>query len=180
MYVISGKLKGKKLTNPKSKSVRPAMALVRKSIFDTLGSLVEDANVLDLCAGTGSLGLEAISRGAKKLTLVDSDDSAIKTIFKNLEFCKVKARVIKGKLPLVLYRKNLEKEKFDLIFLDPPYGQGDFIEELLKVLAYKKILAKEGLILIETEKKCRFELPEKLEVYKEKIYGNTKVTFLSS
>ena len=181
MHITSGRLKGKKLANCKSRSIRPAMALVRKSIFDTIGNLIEEAYVLDLCAGSGSLGIEALSRGAKSLTLVDSTKEAIRLIKKNLELCNLKANVIFGRLPRILGKKSLFEEgksKFDLIFLDPPYGNSEFIEKVLEVIIKKKLLSTEGIILIETEDKADYSIPEELNVYKIKRFGNTKVTYL--
>lgn len=177
MYIIGGKLKGRKLTSTKGSTIRPAMALVRKSIFDILGNFACGANVLDLCAGTGSLGIEALSRGADKLTLVDSDKGCIKLIYKNLEICDLRAKVIFGKLPKVL-NKIHTNEQFDLIFFDPPYGKKDFIEKVLDVIILNKLVANEGLVSIETEAKCDFTFPDDLIIYKVKKYGNTKVTFL--
>ena len=176
MYIIGGKLKGKRLANCKADSIRPAMALVRKSIFDTLQNFVEDATVLDLCAGSGVLGIESLSRDAKKLTLIDSDRESIRLIKKNLELCNVTAKLIHGKVPKVL--NKVKDEKFNLIFLDPPYGQSRFIEETLEKLDTYKMLDKEGLILIESELKSNYKIPEGLIIYKEKKFGNTKITFL--
>ncbi|MBI3590273.1 MAG: 16S rRNA (guanine(966)-N(2))-methyltransferase RsmD [Candidatus Melainabacteria bacterium] len=178
MYIIGGKLKGRKLANCKIGSIRPAMALVRKSIFDTLKDFVVNASILDLCAGSGALGIEALSRGAGDLTLVDSNKDAIKLIYKNLELCKLKAKVVFGKLPKVLNKIDVKNKSFNLIFLDPPYGRSDFIENVLKVLILNKLIAKDGLISIESEEKCNFLLPGELQLYKEKKYGNTRVTFL--
>ncbi len=113
MNILGGKLKGRKLANCKTGSIRPAMALVRKSIFDTLQDFVVGINVLDLCAGTGVLGIEALSRGADKLTLIDADKDSIRLIFKNLDLCKVKATVISGSLPKALNRSRIKSEKYD-------------------------------------------------------------------
>ena len=176
MYIIGGKLKGKKLASCKTDSIRPAMALVRKSIFDTLQNFIEDTNVLDLCAGSGVLGIESLSRNAKTLTLIDSDRESIRLIRKNLKLCNVNAKVIHGALPKAL--NKLKDEKFDLIFLDPPYGKSHFIEETLKKLYSNEMLAKGGLILIESELKSNYKIPKELAVYKEKKFGNTKITFL--
>ena len=178
MYILGGKFKGRKLATCKTSSIRPAMALVRKSIFDTLNNFIENTNVLDLCAGTGILGIEAISRGADKLTLVDSDKNAIKLIYQNLKLCELKASVIYGRLPKILNKITGKNNSFDLIFLDPPYGQKSFIENVLELLILNKSLSKNGLISIETEAKCDFCFPEQLYIFKEKKYGNTKVTFL--
>ena len=176
MHIIAGKLKGKKLASCKTDSIRPAMALVRKSIFDTLQNFVKDTNVLDLCAGSGVLGIEALSRNAKELTLIDSDRESIRLIRKNIELCNVNAKVIHGSLPKSL--NKLKDKKFDLIFLDPPYGNSSFIEETLEKLYTNKMLNKEGLILIESELKSDYKIPEEIVVYKEKRFGNTKITFL--
>ncbi len=176
MQIISGKLKGRKLAKCKLPSVRPAMALVRKSIFDSIQEFTTDASVLDLCAGSGILGIEAISRGAKDLTLIDSDKFAVELIRKNLDICKIKGNVIFGRLPGAL--KRVKKNMFDLIFIDPPYGNGKFISIVLEMIEVQKILNKDGLISIEAEVRSDFEIPENLKIFKEKNYGNTKVTFL--
>lgn len=178
MHIISGKLKGRKLANCKIKSIRPAMALVRKSIFDTLQDFVKDTTVLDLCAGSGVLGIEALSRGARKLILVDSDRYAVKLINENLKLCNLQAKVILGELPHILKKTVLRNEKFDLIFLDPPYGESIFIEKVLEFITLNKMLTNNGLVSIESEAKSDFVIPKELKLYKEKKYGNTKVTFL--
>lgn len=177
MNIIGGKLKGKKLVNCKTNAIRPAMALVRKSLFEILRNKVEDANVLDLCAGTGIVGIEALSRGAQSLTLIDSSKYSVDLILKNLKLCNLSARVVSGFLPGCL-RKRIKKEKFDLIFLDPPYGQSDFIEDVLNEIIKTEILNIEGLIIIESELKSSFNLNEALEIVREKKYGNTKITIL--
>ena len=178
MQIIGGKLKGRKLASCKHSSIRPAMALVKKSIFDTLQDFVVGANVLDLYAGSGSLGIEAISRGAEKLTLIDSDKNSIKLIKKNLEICKINAIVICKELPNALNKKAIRNQKFNLIFIDPPYRAGTSIEETLKILVLNDIPAKDSLIFIESEAKCDFMIPMRLKLYKEKRYGNTKMTIL--
>lgn len=176
MYIIGGKLKGRKLANGKIHNTRPAMAIVRKSIFDTLRDFVIDANVLDLCAGSGVLGIEALSRGSKNLTLIDSDINAIQLIKKNIELCKLNAKVIRGRLPKVLNKLN---EKYNLIFLDPPYGKSEFIESVIGSLTQKCLLTNNAVISIESELKSNFLIPLELKIYKEKKFGNTKITILS-
>lgn len=176
MYILGGKLKGKKLATCKMKSIRPAMGVVRKSIFDTLKDLVINSEILDLCAGTGIHAIEALSRGAKKITLIDSDKNAIKLINKNLSLCNSTAQIILGKLPKSLNR--LKNQSFDIVFLDPPYGQSLFIEEVLALLAQKKLIKRNGFIIVESESKSNFVMPGEFTLYKEKRFGNTKITFL--
>lgn len=178
MYIISGKYKKRRLANYKNTGIRPAMALVRKSIFDSIQSLVDDSNILDLCAGSGILGIEALSRGARSLTLVDSDKQAVDLIRKNLDLCNAEGTVILGRLPGVLKRLNPEREQFNVIFLDPPYGNAHMITDVLQMISNKKLLKDEGLISIETESRCAYKIPENMFVYREKLFGNTKVVFL--
>lgn len=180
MYIIGGKLKGKRLAKCKSRSIRPAMALTRKSIFDTLENLnaIKNASVLDLCAGSGILGIETLSRGAKSLFLIDSDKTSTNLIIKNLNLCNLKAKVILGKLPEALKRLNNKTEMFSLIFFDPPYGQSKFIEEVLNSLIERRLVERNGLISIETEAKSNFTFPNELKLFKERKFGNTRITIL--
>ena len=124
------------------------------------------------------LGIEALSRGAKSLTSIDSDREAVKLIRKNLELCNLNATIIHGQLPKSLNR--LKNERFNIIFLDPPYGNSSFIEETLEKLHINELLVKEGLILIESELKSSYKLPDGLALYKEKKFGNTKITFITN
>ena len=98
---------------------------------------------------------------------------------KNLQTCDLKAEVILGELPRSLKRISTVIKKFDLIFLDPPYGNSTMIEETLCGLVLNKLIEKDGLILIESEEKSQFVIPEELKLYKEKKFGNTKITMLS-
>ncbi len=178
MYVIGGKLKGRKLANCKTGSIRPAMAIVRKSIFDTLQDFVCNADVLDLCAGSGSLGIESLSRGARSLTLVDSDKNSIKLIEKNLQLCNLNATTVLATARRAIKILSKRRQKFKIVFFDPPYGQSDFIGRVLEDLVQSTIVAKKGIIFIEHEAKAVFKVPENLKLLKEKKFGNTIITIL--
>ena len=180
MQIIGGKLKGKKLAKCNLKSIRPAMALIRKSIFDTLQDFVCGASVLDLYAGSGIVGIECLSRGAKELTLVEADKNAAWLIKKNLSLCDLEAQIILGRLPKALTNNYIKNKSFDLIFIDPPYGNSNNIHEIIELILNHKILISGGLIIIESEAKSDFAVPDKLELYKEKRFGNTKVTYIRS
>lgn len=179
MQVLGGKLKGKKLASCALKNVRPAMALVRKSIFDTLKDFIISSNVLDLCAGTGAIGIEALSRGANKVVFVESEKNTTKLIRKNLEICNLQAKVIYGKVPDILFRQVFTNEAFDLVFINPPYGKNRLIQETLETLVTNNIISKNSLVIIESDLKSNFNIPDKLKPYKEKKFGNTKVTILA-
>ncbi len=180
MNIIGGKLKGKKLLGPKGYFIRPAMALTRKSIFDTLQNIIDNASVLDLYAGTGIVGIEALSRGAKELILVDANKDSICLIYKNLNLCNVKAKVVLGRLPKVLEAGIFKDKQFDIIFIDPPYGKEEQIERILELIDKNKLIKSGGVISIESEMKAQFNLPKDLKLYKEKKLGNTKITILNS
>ena len=165
MRIISGKYKGRLLKAPAGDLTRPTAAKIKEAIFSMLGSC-EGLSVLDLFAGSGQLGLEAMSRGAKKLVLVDSRTAAV--LRENT--AKVGADgvgIIKADYQAAL--KRLAGEKFDLVFLDPPYNS-DYLDKILPVLpAY---LARAAVVVVET-------VPDKplpvvgLEVVKRRTYGKT-------
>ena len=148
MRIIAGRFKGRSLITMKDKSIRPTTDRVKESIFNLLQGYVEDANVLDLFAGSGALGIEALSRGAKSVTFADRSNDSIETINTNLKKVSGKINVIRKDFLTTIDYLSARKEKFDIIFLDPPYKQGlekiaiDKIEEC-------DILAQDGIIVVE-------------------------------
>ncbi len=126
MRIISGTLKGRRLPSPTWSGLRPTSDRLRETLFDILGDTIDGAVVLDGCAGTGALGLEALSRGAARVTFVDHDARAVALIEANLERCRVADRgtVIRGTLPETL-RGVDAAAAFDLVLLDPPYEYDD-------------------------------------------------------
>lgn len=126
MRIIGGTLKGRRLPSPTWSGLRPTSDRLRETLFDILGDTVPGAIVLDACAGTGALGLEALSRGAAAATFIDRDARAAALIEANLERCRVTGRgtVIRGTLPRALVRVDADIA-FDLVLLDPPYEYDD-------------------------------------------------------
>ena len=126
MRIIAGTLKGRRLPSPAWAGLRPTSDRLRETLFDVLGDTVRGAVVLDGCAGTGALGIEALSRGAAAVTFVDSDARAVALIAANLERCRIADRgtVIRGALPRALARVD-DAVAFDLVLLDPPYEYDD-------------------------------------------------------
>ena len=126
LRIVSGTLKGRRLPSPAWSGLRPTSERLRETLFDVLGAAVDGAVVLDGCAGTGALGLEALSRGAAGVTFVDRDPRAAALIAANLARCRVADRgtVIRGALPRALERVDAAVA-FDLVLLDPPYEYDD-------------------------------------------------------
>lgn len=149
MRIISGELRGRRLRTPTWPGLRPTSDRLRETLFAILGHGVAGATVLDGCAGTGAIGLEAISRGAASVTFVESDHRATALIRTNLERCGVasRARIIRGALPGALDRVE-QPAAFDLLLLDPPYGFDDgTVSAILSALTRRT--APGGLLVIE-------------------------------
>ena len=182
MRVISGIFKGKSISFLKSKITRPLKDSVKENIFNIIKHTnlfevkLNNANILDLYSGTGSFGIECISRGAKKVTFVEKDNYAIEILNKNLTTLSVeeKTSVINDKIENYLNTKK--KEKFDIIFLDPPFVENRFINEI-KIIKKSNIYSKNHLIIIHRESKSQDQINKFLKVDVEKIYGRSKIIF---
>ena len=187
MRIISGKFKSTKLFIPTDKSTRPLRDVVKESIFNTIAHSnkfsfhLEKKNVLDLFSGTGSFGLECLSRGVKKVTFVENNFDATKILFKNIKKVKSenpnKTEVIATSVTNFLSKINDIKSKFDLLFLDPPYKEKN-IYELLDKIKKKKILNNNALIILHRDKKSDDNIPLDFHVCEEKIYGLSKIKFI--
>jgi len=173
MRVITGTAKGKRLVTPEGREVtRPTGEKVKEGIFSSIQFLIEGADVLDLFAGSGQLGIEALSRGARSCVFVDSAKVAQKCITDNLKNCGF-TDIAKLKTGDALMYLSSAFERFDIAFLDPPYAA----EQLPVVIpALSKVMRPGGVVLCETAK--NIDLPEeigKLVKAKEYRYGSTKV-----
>ncbi|MBE6881534.1 MAG: 16S rRNA (guanine(966)-N(2))-methyltransferase RsmD [Ruminococcaceae bacterium] len=173
MRVITGSAKGKRLVTPEGREVtRPTGEKVKEGIFSSIQFLIEGADVLDLFAGSGQLGIEALSRGARSCVFVDSAKVAQKCITDNLKNCGF-TDIAKLKTGDALMYLSSAFERFDIAFLDPPYAA----EQLPVVIpALSKVMRPGGVVLCETAK--NIDLPEeigKLVKAKEYRYGSTKV-----
>ncbi|MFO1464607.1 MAG: 16S rRNA (guanine(966)-N(2))-methyltransferase RsmD [bacterium] len=178
LKIVAGSAKGRKLRGPKSEGIRPAAARVRESLFQILGDLA-GKRVLDLFAGTGSMGLEALSRGADSAVFVDPNQAAVSLLFHNLEATgfRDRAHVIKKRAGAAIEFLHHRGYRYDLIFLDPPYDKG-FVDGTLKKLKSHPLLAEDGLLLCEHSPREVPAFLSGLEVVDERKYGQTIVTFL--
>jgi 16S rRNA (guanine966-N2)-methyltransferase len=182
MRVIAGSAGGIQLHVPR-RGVRPTMDRVKAAIFSSLADAVVGQKILDLFAGTGGLGIEAVSRGASSVLFVDNDRQSIATIEKNLAKVKLEGRVRQQDVFEFLRRSSF-KEKFQIIFADPPYEKtptGErFTNKLLTHEALPQLLEENGIFVL--EKRPSEALPETpfWNLIRRKKYGATEVLFLSA
>lgn len=171
MRVVSGKYRGKKLKEFELSSTRPTTDRVKESIFNLIQFEIVDAIVLDLFSGTGALGIEAISRGAKKTYLVDKNSDAIKLIKENLKNIEGDFMVEQKDYLDFL---NSTNEKFNIVLLDPPYST-DFGIKAINKLIEKDLLASNAIIIFETSETKDFEFNFDGFDIKKKKYGSVAV-----
>jgi 16S rRNA (guanine(966)-N(2))-methyltransferase RsmD len=178
LRIVSGSAKGRKLKGPKKSSIRPAAARVRKSLFEILSPL-DGKIVLDLFAGTGAMGMEALSKGAEEVTFVDHDRHAISLLFDNLPRSGFlgQSYIFKKPAQQAIPWLSQKGKRYDLIFLDPPYNKG-YIDGCLKKLQKWPLLAKTGLVVCEHSPQEKPTLFSGLVITDERKYGQTLVTLL--
>ncbi len=180
MRIVSGKAKGTKLYTLNGESTRPTLDRVRESLFNIIQNQIQDSIFLDLFSGSGAIGLEAVSRGAKKAILCDISKEACKIIEKNI----VKTHALEN---IELHQSDFKKvlinkinEKVDIVFLDPPY-ETDFATEAVKLLLEKNLLKQNAMIIIETDnsKKVIEDLENiNCEIKDIRKYGRAYLIFL--
>ncbi len=175
MKIISGKYKGRNVIGYDIDGTRPTMDRVKESLFAMIQNHIKDSNCLDLFAGSGNLGLEALSEGANSCTFIDSNKIAIKTIKNNLANLQEKV----DNVYLIDFRKFLREtpNKYDLIFIDPPY-KTDYIKEALILIKKNDLLTKDGLVILESSSIDKFIYSEYYNMYKERKYGDKYILVL--
>ncbi|MCL2401796.1 MAG: 16S rRNA (guanine(966)-N(2))-methyltransferase RsmD [Oscillospiraceae bacterium] len=172
MRVISGTARGRKLKTPGGFDIRPTSDIVKESIFNIIQFDIEGRKVLDLFAGTGQLGIEALSRGAESVTFVDSKRESAELVRENLKLCGfADSAVVYCCDALAFLNSN---ERFDLIFLDPPYDLGTSVQALQKIVEFDK-LNEHGIIICETKEALPESSPP-FGIFKEYKYGGVRIT----
>ncbi len=172
MRVITGTARGRKLNEPQGMAIRPTTDSVKEAVFNTIQFDIEGRRVLDLFAGTGQLGIEALSRGARECVFVDESTEAVRLVRKNLELCRLSGEVVQTDALGYLARCA----SFDLIFLDPPYDSTLLDKALLAVLQYDK-LAVGGIIVCESRReKLLPEVSAPYRVKRQRDYGKIRLT----
>ena len=177
MRVIAGSRKGHKLSAPRGLDTRPTSDRVRENVFNLVGP-VEGARVLDLFAGSGALGIEALSRGASGAVFVERDPDAVRTIERNLDRLRLTgARVVHADVVRTVAGEAAAGAKYDLVLVDPPYGMLNEIQPRL-ARYLPPLLAADGLLVVETDSRVDPELP--LPVRTSRKYGQTRVTLFEA
>ncbi len=172
MRVISGEARGRKLKTPDSFDVRPTTDNVKESVFNILMNDVEGRKVLDLFAGTGQLGIEALSRGADSVVFVDKDPKSVSLVKENLQLCRFSAEVFRS--DAVSFLKS--GRQYDLIFVDPPYDS-ELYDEVLPVINSFDLLTPGGIIIVESKKERILpELSGNYRRNRDYFYGKVKIT----
>jgi len=181
MRVISGKFRGKKITLPKDKKTRPLRDLVKESIFNLIqhsnkfDCVIDNSNILDLFSGSGSFGIECISRNAKKVVFIENYKEAIKVLKKNTSiFNKEEKYKIFDEDCFNFFKSKKLSDKFNIIFLDPPYKE-EKINILIDNIKKKEILSNDGIIIIHRHKKDNIDVSENLNILDERNYGISKI-----
>lgn len=179
MRIIAGKHRGRILNTLKHEGTRPTTDRVREALFSKIQFDVKDGVILDLFAGTGALSFEALSRGAKEVYAVDNKKESANLIIENNKLLKENLQILNMDYLEALRFFTNKKINFNVIFLDPPY-KTNFAEVSLEVIAKNNLLKEEGIIVFEHDnEKLEVQIPEGLEVYDQKKYGNTYLTYLT-
>ncbi len=179
MRIIAGDFRGRLLRAPKGNRIHPTIDKVRESIFNIIAAEVAGAKVLDLFAGTGAMGLEALSRGAQFCCFVDQGEEAVRLIRENVQLCAAqeRSRIIQGPAASAIRRLGSENELFDLIFMDPPYGKG-LIEKNLRIIG--DVAQDDALVIAEQHIKDEPpEVPGTWQKDRERRYGDTLISVYS-
>lgn len=177
MRIIGGRLKGREVEAPRGVLSRPPLAIIRESVFNILGQSVEGKRILDLFAGSGSLGIEAVSRGAAEVQFVDSARRCAEMIDRNVrglgidDICRV---VRQDAVEFVLESKG---RPFDFVFIDPPFLSGK-AEDVLKALAASSVASDSTVTIMRTHWRERIALPAGLQVTRQRKFGDSVVAFV--
>ncbi len=184
MRIIGGNLRGSTLHLPENQDTRPLKDISRESIFNLLihsnkfSFEIKNSIILDLYAGTGSFGLECLSRQSKKVYFIEKSKNAVKTLEKNIEKLKLKnkTKIFNDDIFKIINKKNIFSSKFNLIFCDPPF-KNENIEDLIDLIFNINLLETNGIIILHRNKKNKDKYPNYFKIIDERIYGISKIIF---
>ena len=184
MRIISGKFKNKKLCFPKNLKTRPLKDSVRENIFNILEHSntaeikIKNSFIIDLYAGSGSFGLECLSRESSQTFFVENDVDALINLKTNVKILNLENQTTIYSIDVLKFLQNSKlKKKIDLVFLDPPYKNKDFME-VIEVIKKKEIMNKKHIIVLHREKGASNNLKENLNIVENRVYGRSEIFFL--
>jgi 16S rRNA (guanine966-N2)-methyltransferase len=178
MRVVAGIAGGLPLESPKGVDLRPTQDRIKQTIFSSLAERIPETRILDLYAGTGGLGIEALSRGAQSAVFVDENKRCVEVIRRNLERCGFRAQVVCQEA-LAFLRTLPPSPAFDLIFADPPYEKNkESIDQHPLLAALFPVLNSDGLFIWEHFAGQKISSPDLWEIVRHRCYGETGLTFL--
>lgn len=178
MRVISGEARGHRLAAPEGLDTRPTTDRIKESLFNIIAPDIDDCVFLDLFSGSGAIGIEALSRGAKKAVFVENEKKALEAIDNNLTHTKLehKAEVLKGEVLTSIKMLGSKNAVFDIIFMDPPY-MSDLYKPTLRAILDEGILKKEGYVIAECAAKVALPNIDGLKIVRTKDYKTTVMSF---
>lgn len=181
MRIIGGNAKNKKIMSQKGQMVRPTLARIKESLFEIIKPYIEDSIFLDLFSGTGSIALEALSRGAKRAVMIEKNNEALRIIIQNVESMNFsdKCRAYKNDAQRAIEILAKKNESFDIIFLDPPYKE-ELCTIVIEKISKEKILKNGGIIIAEHH--ISEKLADKIDEFNkidERVYSGKVMTFYS-
>jgi 16S rRNA (guanine(966)-N(2))-methyltransferase RsmD len=180
MRVSGGEVRGIPIRAPRGRRTRPTSDKVREAVFSVLGESVVEARVLDLFAGSGALAIEALSRGAANAVLVENDPAATKAVRHNLEKTGLgeKTSILATDFRSALAKLGREDERFDIVFLDPPYHQADILDTIAVTLRNYSVTTDDSIIVLEHfGKTTPPESIANIPLYRTRSYGQTSISF---
>lgn len=180
MRIIAGEKRGTKLFAPEDSLIRPTSDRVKESLFGIIQFDINGADFLDICSGTGNLGLEAVSRGARQAVFIDNDEKSIELLKKNIDKLKFnnKCEVIKNDALVALKKLSLENRQFDYILFDPPYGDLDLYKAVIEYVLQKGLLKDDGTMMVEHDEKLVLPTSISDSLYDKRKYGSTYISFI--
>lgn len=177
MRIVSGKYRGRKLNSPKNNDVRPTSDMIKESVFNIIQNNIPDCRFLDLFAGSGAIGIEALSRGAKEVVFVDNNKESLAVVKSNLELIGESAKIINKDYSNAL--AVLQGQAFDIIYIDPPFVFKD-IKGILTLIDKYNVLSDTGIVVYESlYESGEKEKPENFVLIKSKKYGTISIDIYS-
>jgi 16S rRNA (guanine966-N2)-methyltransferase len=179
LRVISGSAKGRKLKAPPGLNTRPITDMIKGALFNVWGTRVAGCTLLDLFAGSGSVGIEALSRGAQKVVFVDNSRAAVQVIKENLSNCRFDKMftIYPNDVLSILTRLNRQGDRFDLVYIDPPFTMVKICAEVMSALDAVDILAPDGIVVIRTQRRKEMPDLEHLHKYRQSNYGDSSLHY---